>query len=194
MIEDKGADNRIEVAATANLGTDLVVHGDRNTVLIGARTVLRGQPLEIRGSDCEVRIGEGCILGGKIVLKASRARVVIGARTTSMFALISMHEAGTITLGEDCMLSAQINMDVSDMHSILDLETGQRLNPARDITIGDHVWIGHGVYVSRGTTIGSGSVIGAKSLVRGEIPANVVAAGVPARVIRTGIRWVRERV
>jgi acetyltransferase-like isoleucine patch superfamily enzyme len=194
MIEDKGADNRIEVAATANVATRLVVHGDRNTVLIGARTVLRGQPLEIRGSDCEVRIGEGCILGGQIVLKASRARVVIGARTTSMSVLISMHEAGTITLGEDCMLSAQINMDVSDMHSILDLETGQRLNPARDITIGDHVWIGHGVYVSRGTTIGSGSVIGAKSLARGEIPANVVAAGVPARVIRTGIRWVRERV
>lgn len=52
------------------------------------------------------------------------------------------------------------------------------------ITIGNNVWIGCHVVINPGITIGDNSVIGAGSIVTKDIPPNVVAAGVPCRVIR----------
>ncbi len=53
------------------------------------------------------------------------------------------------------------------------------------ISIGDDVWIGAGVMVLGGSSISDGCVIGAGSVVRGQLPPRVVAAGVPARIIRS---------
>jgi galactoside O-acetyltransferase len=52
------------------------------------------------------------------------------------------------------------------------------------VRIGRNVWIGSGAQINPGVTIGDNSVIGAGSVVTGNIPANVVAFGVPCRVIR----------
>jgi maltose O-acetyltransferase len=52
------------------------------------------------------------------------------------------------------------------------------------VEIGDDVFVGMGAKILKGSTIGSGSVIGAGAVVTGAIPAGVVAAGNPARVIR----------
>ena len=52
------------------------------------------------------------------------------------------------------------------------------------VTIGDDVWIGAGSIILPGVTIGSGSTIGAGSVVTHDIPPNVLAFGVPCRVVR----------
>ena len=52
------------------------------------------------------------------------------------------------------------------------------------VRIEDNVWIGDNVKVLKGVTIGANSVIGNGSIVSRSVPAGVVAAGVPARVIR----------
>jgi acetyltransferase-like isoleucine patch superfamily enzyme len=51
--------------------------------------------------------------------------------------------------------------------------------------IGDNVWCGANVVVTSGVTIGERSVVGANSVVTTDIPAHSIAAGAPARVIRT---------
>jgi acetyltransferase-like isoleucine patch superfamily enzyme len=56
--------------------------------------------------------------------------------------------------------------------------------PARPVRIADNVWLGFDVCVLPGCTIGEGSIVGARSVVAGDIPSYVVAAGNPARVIR----------
>ncbi|HLP88751.1 MAG TPA: sugar O-acetyltransferase [Nostocaceae cyanobacterium] len=61
--------------------------------------------------------------------------------------------------------------------------TGKEL--AAPITIGNNVWIGGGVIICPGVTIGDNSTIGAGSVVTKNIPPNVVAAGNPARIIRS---------
>lgn len=53
-----------------------------------------------------------------------------------------------------------------------------------DIIIEDDVWIGAGSIITAGITIGKGTVIGAGSVVTKDIPQNVIAAGVPAKVIK----------
>ena len=50
--------------------------------------------------------------------------------------------------------------------------------------IGEGAWIGAGVNILAGANIGDGAVVGAGSVVTGDIPANTVAAGIPAKVIR----------
>lgn len=53
------------------------------------------------------------------------------------------------------------------------------------IVIGDNCWIGGGAIILAGVTIGNGSVIGAGSVVTKDVPARVVAAGNPCRIIKT---------
>ncbi|MBP3284244.1 MAG: sugar O-acetyltransferase [Clostridia bacterium] len=66
----------------------------------------------------------------------------------------------------------------------LDSETRMKLEFAKPITIGNHVWLGGNVCVMPGVTIGDNTVIGAGSVVTKDIPANVVAVGNPCRVIK----------
>lgn len=67
----------------------------------------------------------------------------------------------------------------------LDAERRNRgLEYARPITVGNHVWFGADVHVMPGVTIGDSAVIGAGSIVTKDIPAGVVAAGNPCRVLR----------
>lgn len=57
---------------------------------------------------------------------------------------------------------------------------------AAPVRIGDNVWIGEGSVIQMGVTIGAGSIIAANSVVTKNIPAGVIAGGVPAKVIK---RW-----
>ena len=69
-------------------------------------------------------------------------------------------------------------------HPILPSLREKALQYNVDVHIGKNVWIGAGVIILPGVTIGDNSVIGAGSVVTKDIPANVVAVGVPCRVMR----------
>src|SRR5437879_6383545 len=56
---------------------------------------------------------------------------------------------------------------------------------AAPITIGDNVWLGGGVIVCPGVTVGADTVVGAGAVVTEDIPPGVLAAGVPARILRS---------
>lgn len=55
---------------------------------------------------------------------------------------------------------------------------------AKPVKIGNNVWIGAGVHINQGVTIGDNTIIGAGNVITKDIPANVIAAGVPCKVIR----------
>ena len=91
---------------------------------------------------------------------------------------------GEITIGSHVLIGPSARL-YTPIHA-LDIDARrdgfERVLP---ITIGDDVWLGGNVVVCPGVTIGNGSVIGAGSVVTKSIPAGVLAAGNPARVIRT---------
>jgi acetyltransferase-like isoleucine patch superfamily enzyme len=193
---DSGVNNQVDISLTAKLadGFQVRVYGKNNHLVIGENTVLGTGLIELRNTESSIKIGDNCILNGSFRCRAGQTHIRIGDKTTIMLAHISLHESGTITLGDDCMLSGDITMDVSDMHSILDVKSGIRINPPRDILIGDHVWLAQGVRIMKGSQIGQDCIIGSRALVCGSIPANSLAVGTPARVVRSGVTWDRRRI
>jgi len=150
--------------------------------------------IRIQGNHHQLIVGEECCFkAGSLWLQGGQCRIDIGAETTIEEAHMAATEQGTsIMIGRDCMLAFDVDIRNGDSHSIIDLASGERVNTPADIAIGDHVWVGAHVEVLKGVTIGSGSVIGIRSVVTHDVPANAVAAGIPARVVREGVRWNRR--
>ena len=69
-------------------------------------------------------------------------------------------------------------------HSIDPEQRSQGIGTSAPITLEENVWIGANSTICGGVTIGTGSVIGAGSTVTHDIPAGVIAAGVPCKVLR----------
>lgn len=76
----------------------------------------------------------------------------------------------------------------TDCHHIFDAD-GTVLNPSEPVKFCGHVWLGQGATVLKGVTIGQGSCVGAHSVVCDDVPEKCLAAGSPAKVIKTGITW-----
>lgn len=106
----------------------------------------------------------------------------IGARTFVNYNLTAL-DVATITIGEDCQIGPNVQL-LTPTHPVDPQPRRDKLEAAKPIVIGDNVWLGGGVIVCPGVTIGENSVIGAGSVVTKDIPANVVAVGNPARVVR----------
>jgi acetyltransferase-like isoleucine patch superfamily enzyme len=92
----------------------------------------------------------------------------------------------SITIGDDVWTGHHVYI-TDQNHGYLDLDQpiSRQVMPEKPVTIGDGSWLGHGTVVLPGAHIGRHVVIGANSVVTGPIPDNSVAAGVPARVIRS---------
>ncbi|WP_254789998.1 acyltransferase, partial [Vibrio cholerae] len=86
-----------------------------------------------------------------------------------------------------CMFSRNVKLMTSDGHDIL--RDGKRINPAKSIYIGSHVWLADNVTILKGVDIGSGSIIGINSTVTKSIGQYCIAAGNPARKIKDNISW-----
>lgn len=106
----------------------------------------------------------------------------IGARTFVNYNFTAL-DVAAITIGEDCQLGPNVQL-LTPTHPVEPQPRRDKLEAAEPITLGDNVWLGGGVIVCPGVTIGDNSVIGAGAVVTRDIPANVVAVGNPARVVR----------
>ena len=106
----------------------------------------------------------------------------IGARTFVNYNLTAL-DVAPITIGEDCQIGPSVQL-LTPTHPIEPQPRQDKLEAAKPIVIEDNVWLGGGAIVCPGVTIGRNSVIGAGAVVTKDIPANVVAVGNPARVVR----------
>lgn len=107
----------------------------------------------------------------------------VGERFFANFGLTILDEA-TVTIGNDCFIGPHVQIYTA-CHSTDPSERNSRREWAKPVTIGHNVWIGGNVTILPGVTIGDNCTIGAGSVVTRDIPANTVAAGNPARVLRS---------
>jgi acetyltransferase-like isoleucine patch superfamily enzyme len=190
-----GRTNHVACSGADLWDTRIVFAGDGNVVTVEADCVLQACTIEVFGSGHRVHFGRSCRLQGLHVRLEDRdCAVTVGAFTTVEGAHLAAVEPGMrIVIGEGCMLSHDIDVRTSDSHTIYDLNSGARVNPPASVSIGPRTWVGAHVNVLKGVTIGADCVIGLGALVTRDVPTGCVAGGTPARVIRQGIRWSRER-
>lgn len=108
--------------------------------------------------------------------------ISIGAGTFVNFDCV-MLDVAPIRIGEDCQIATKVQL-LTATHPVDPGPRREGWESGHPITIGDNVWLGGGVIVCPGVTIGDDAVVGAGAVVTSDLPAGVVAFGVPARVQR----------
>lgn len=172
--------------------------GVNNTVIIKKNCVIDNPLFHIVGNNNIITFEENCHVGPgcSFWLEGNNVKITIGKHTsfTNTVHVNAQEDNMSIVIGEDCMFSNHIIIRTSDSHAIYSCETNKRINPAKPIKIGNHVWIAPGSEVMKGVVVGDGCIIGSQTMVTKDVPANCLAVGRPARVVKENIRWTREDV
>jgi len=159
-----------------------------------------GMPIVSMEANSRVRIGARCVICSSsqftalgvnhptvIVTLRAGAEIEIGEDTGISGG--SICAAKSIKIGSSCLIGANVTLADTDFHALSPNNRRYNKNPdeiaTAPILIEDNVFIGTGAIVLKGVTIGRNSIIGAGSVVVSNIPANSIAAGNPARVIKT---------
>ena len=108
--------------------------------------------------------------------------VSVGARTFFNYDCL-MLDVAPVTVGADCQVASRVQF-ITATHPIDPHVRRIGWETAKPITVGDNVWLSSGVILCPGVTIGDDTVVGAGAVVTRDLPAGVVAMGVPARAVR----------
>jgi acetyltransferase-like isoleucine patch superfamily enzyme len=155
------------------LGTGFTFMRPWHVEIFGAPIELGDYVNVVAASDKMVRLavwseqpGKGCIRIGNYCLICPGVRIG------------SAHE---ILIGDNCMIASNAYLTDSDWHDIYNRISMGKTAP---IKIESNVWVGDSTIVCKGVTVGENSIIGAGAVVVDDIPANCVAAGNPARIVK----------
>lgn len=170
----RGTNNVIEAYSRLPKDVQIYIYGSNNHLVIENNVTFKKGVIWFEDNDCEMAIGEGTTI--------EEAHLAVAEDNSKLI------------IGLDCMISSNVRISTTDSHSIIDLTTGKRTNCAKDIVIGNHTWIAYNVSVNKGCTIGNNSIVAGNSVVTKSIPSNVVAAGIPAKVIKQNVTWDRKRL
>jgi acetyltransferase-like isoleucine patch superfamily enzyme len=132
-----------------------------------------------------LEIGDNCTIQNFAFFQLTKPnpRVIVGDNS-----VIGRHcmitAKNLIRLGSNVLMGAYVQV-IDHNHGIVAGRT-IREQPAEigEVIIGNDVWIGAGAKILANVHIGDGAVIGTNAVVTKDIPANAVAVGVPAQVIR----------
>lgn len=142
----------------------------------------------------QVILGDFASLGAKLAPMHGNGAILIQARTPESVIRIgegtwfsnnvSIISCARVSIGNDCLIGDGVTIFDSDFHQHAPDKRKVGTGEVAEITIHDKVWIGSRAMVLKGVTIGAGSIIAPMAVVTTDLPANCVAAGVPAKVLR----------
>ena len=121
----------------------------------------------IIGTNSEVIIRNGTVINGPMYIFARRS----------------------VQIGEDCLVARGVTVMDSDLHRIGVVGRKSTEEDIREVMIGNHCWIGQNATILKGVVIGDGAIVAANSVVTEDVKQNNLVAGIPARVIREGVKW-----
>ncbi len=127
-------------------------------------------------------VGENCYIEPPFHANWGGKNLFFGDNVYANFNLTAVDDV-EIIVGNNVLFAPNVTLTTAN-HPIAPKLRGRGLQYCKKIVIKDNVWICSGVIICAGVTIGENSVIAAGSVVTKDIPANVVAMGVPCRVQR----------
>ncbi|PPF35249.1 sugar O-acetyltransferase [Pseudoclavibacter sp. AY1H1] len=169
-------------------------HADDPELLAGAERAVRLQAEYNAAFPVDTERASGILaellgsLGANVTVKAPLyvdygSNITIGDGTFVNVGLVAL-DVTPITIGASCQIGPNVQL-LTPTHPLDPEPRRAGYEAGAPITLGDNVWLGGGVIVCPGVTIGENTVVGAGAVVTKDLPANVVAVGNPARVIRS---------
>lgn len=193
IIIDMGKNNHLSIAPDVKVDAkrkfSIFIRGDNNKVIIHAGTDLQNTAIQILGSDCTLEIAENSLLQNGNIILDHGSSIFLGRYTRVANPVIRAEHHTSIWMGERCMISSDTLIRTTEEYGIFDIATQERINPAADIVIGNHVWMGIGAKVGPGTVVGTGTIVGLSSFATGILEPYSIYAGSPARKVKSGISW-----
>jgi acetyltransferase-like isoleucine patch superfamily enzyme len=148
------------------------------------RRLSAGRGVRIRAAhDAKIRIGDHVSLASGVILSVgSKATFDVGNDVyVGHYTLIGAEHS--IIIGDHVQIAEHCSIRDHD-HDVSAISMHSESLVCLPVCIGEGSWIARGVAVLKGARIGEGAVIGANAVVRGAIPQNAIAVGVPASVVR----------
>ena len=194
---DELRDNNKNIVVMDKITKHIIIdiEGNDNNVCIKSKKLTHTLNLTIRGDNNCVRIGEDVAITKEldIFIGGSNIYVEIGKGTTIGQAIIRFAEDDSrLEIGEDCMISDEVEVWGTDMHGIIDKKSYKVTNRAKEIVIKNHCWLGAKSMIMKNVHLNEGCIVAAGAIVTADFPANVMIGGTPARIIKKDIEWVRE--
>ena len=139
--------------------------------------------------DATMHVDAFDVYAGSRITVNQGARLSLGSGYMNHDCVIDCFDS--ISIGHNVVISERVVLRDSDNHSIKDVgdTASDKSAETAPIVIEDQVWIGMNVTVLRGVTIGKGAVVAAGSVVNKDVPPHCLAAGVPAKVVKTNVLW-----
>lgn len=146
-----------------------------------ATTVHEGERRRELLADLFGQVGEGVEVRPPLQLDYG-SQMRLGARVFINCGLVAL-DVADIAIGDDVQIGPNVQL-LTATHPVAPQARRDKWESAERIELADNVWLSGGVIVCPGVSIGENTVVGAGSVVVKNLPANAVAVGNPARVIR----------
>jgi acetyltransferase-like isoleucine patch superfamily enzyme len=132
-----------------------------------------------------IDVGSGAFLGRGTILSCKNGDIVLGDHANIGFHS-EIFSGSSVRVGRHGLFAAYSYL-VGGGHEFdrADVPVIEQARASKGIVLGDNVWLGTGAKVLDGVTIGSNVVVGANAVVAEDLPDGVVAAGIPAKVLRS---------
>lgn len=188
-IKIRGYNNKVNIGKVNKRHFRITISGNNNSILIKDNCRLFNLNICISGDGNTLILDEyASFLGKSTINLMGKSKLQIGEKTGIRGVQIYGKDAD-ISIGENCMLSYDIILRNNDMHTIFDIKSSEIINRPKDINISKHVWIAPHTTILKGVTIGENSIIATGSICTKNCPTNSIMAGVPAKIVKTGIKW-----
>ena len=196
----EGVGNEIKIGDNVVLSGS--VTGKNNNIVIGNARSPSTLRVFINGDDNIIHIEDFYQIKDLQVscgnhVPAHRTRVSVGRQFSIEpgCAFLLYNTGNLLSIGSDCLFSNGITIRCGESpHLLFDQTTGEYLDISEGVRIGNHVWVGEQVYVTKRATVADDSIVAACAVVtRCFTQRNVVVGGNPAKVVRQGIQWVRNK-
>lgn len=172
-------------------------YSHQSKVFIGKDVDISNVKFDIRAIHEEIVIDDNVkMIDGTIGIGDNNSKITIGKSTNfhERFKLNCL-ESTSIVIGQECNFSTDTHIQSSDSHSVIDDSSGNRVNNAKSVSIGNRVWFGEDVTCLKGVVIDDDTIVGNKTLLTsGHYNGHSVYIGTPARLLRSDCHWVGERV
>lgn len=171
------------------------VKGSDNTVIIGKKTMMSNTNIIVAGNNCSLHIvgGRTNISNALIRVTGDNGSIYIDTGFTYNGGTMEACEGKSITIGKDCMFAGGVRISTTDHHSIIDVNSKERVNKAKGIHIGNHVWLARIVSVHKGTEISDDIIVGECSIVSGNLSTpHAIYVGCPAHKVKDNVTWSRK--